>query len=82
VKPGEAATYGEDFSEYGRTTPKIPICIFWVGGSDPAMIADWRKRGQPWPSNHSPLWAPVPEPTLKSGVTATSAAVLDLLGKR
>lgn len=78
---GEAATYGEDFSEYGRTQPKVPITIFWVGGSDPEKLAEGRRTGQLVPSNHSPLWAPVPEPTLKTSVTALSAAALDLLAK-
>jgi hippurate hydrolase len=33
------------------------------------------------PSLHSPLWAPVPEPTVKAGVTVMTAEVLELLGK-
>ena len=82
VKVGEAATYGEDFSEYGRTPDHLPICIFWVGGTDPAAMAAAQNAGQPWPSNHSALWAPVPEPTIKTGVTATTAAVLDFLGRK
>jgi len=28
------------------------------------------------------LWAPAPEPTIKTGVTAMTAAVLELAGKR
>lgn len=81
VKAGEPATYGEDFAEYGRTTPRVPSCIFWVGGTDPAVMEAARQRGEPWPSNHSAFWAPVPEPTLKTSVQAMSAAVLDLLAK-
>jgi len=82
VKAQEPATYGEDFSEFGRTTHRVPICIFWVGGSDPAVMAAHQKKGEPWPSNHSPFWAPVPEPTMKASVKAMSAAVLDLMAKR
>lgn len=78
----EAATYGEDFSEYGRTTHRVPISIFWVGGTDPEKLAEGRRTGQLVPSNHSAFWAPVPEPTIKTSVTAMSAAALDLLGKR
>lgn len=78
----EAATYGEDFSEYGRTLPKIPITIFWVGGSDPEKLAAGRRSGQLVPSNHSAFWAPLPEPTLKTSVTAMSAAALELLGRK
>jgi hippurate hydrolase len=77
----EAGTYGEDFSEYGRTNPKVPISIFWVGGSDPKMLADAAAKGQLAPSNHSAFWAPLPEPSIKTAITAMSAAALDLLKK-
>jgi hippurate hydrolase len=82
VAATEPATYGEDFAEFGRTTHKVPICIFWIGGTDPAVMAAAHAKGEPWPSNHSPLWAPVPEPTLKASVKAMSAAVLDLMARK
>lgn len=78
----EAGTYGEDFSEYGRTQPRIPISIFWVGGSDPKVLAEAAAKGQLAPSNHSAFWAPLPEPSIKTAVTALSAASLDLLQKK
>ena len=82
VKAQEAATYGEDFTEYGRTRHKVPLCIFWIGGTDPAVLSAAQRSGQLSPSNHSALWAPVPEPTIKAAVKAMSAAVLDLLAKK
>jgi len=82
VTPAEAATYGEDFTEYGRTVPRVPIAIFSVGGTDPAKWAEAQKTGAPLPGNHSALFAPLPEPTMKTGITAMSAAVLDLLAKK
>ncbi|MDP1579460.1 MAG: amidohydrolase [Candidatus Didemnitutus sp.] len=78
----DAATYGEDFSEYGRTQHKVPITIFWVGGTDPVKLAEGRAKGQLVPSNHSAFWAPVPGPTIMTSVLAMSAAALDLLGKK
>jgi hippurate hydrolase len=39
-----------------------------------------RARGEPLPFNHSPAYAPVPEPTIRTGVKAMSLAVLDVLG--
>jgi hippurate hydrolase len=36
--------------------------------------------GKPLPGLHSPLFAPAPEPTLKTGITAMTAAVLELMG--
>ncbi|MBM3871817.1 MAG: amidohydrolase, partial [Verrucomicrobia bacterium] len=39
------------------------------------------KTGRTLPSLHSSKFAPVPEPTLKTGVIAMTAAVLELVGK-
>ena len=72
---------GEDFSEYGRTPEKIPSCIFWVGAAKPELVAESEKTGQPLPSLHSPFFAPVVEPTIKTAITAMCAAVLELIGK-
>jgi amidohydrolase len=56
-------------------------CVFWlVGGSDPAQFAGAGNAEQiaarvaQLPSNHSPLFAPVIEPTLSTGVSALVAA--------
>lgn len=73
---------GEDFSEYGRTEHKIPICIFMIGAVSPDVVAESAHTGKSLPSLHSPLFAPVPEPTIKTGVTAMTAAVLELMGKK
>jgi metal-dependent amidase/aminoacylase/carboxypeptidase family protein len=73
---------GEDFGEYGRTEPKVPIFMFTVGGVKPDVLQESERTGKLLPSLHSPLWAPVPEPTIKTGVTAMTAAVLDLMGKK
>ncbi len=56
-------------------------CVFWLlGGADPAVFegaADFEEialRTAALPSNHSPLFAPVIEPTLTIGVNALVAA--------
>ncbi len=67
---------GEDFSEYGRAG--VPITMFWLGTTPPAKI-EAAKNGQPLPSLHSSLYFPDPEPSVKTGVRAMSALVLDLL---
>ncbi|MEE2692688.1 MAG: amidohydrolase [Pseudomonadota bacterium] len=72
---------GEDFAFFGQTEPAIPSFMFWIGGGDPAAVAKARAgKGPIPPSNHSPFFAPVPEPTLKTGVEALTAAALDLFG--
>jgi len=74
-------TGAEDFSEFGRTEKKIPLFMWWVGAADPAKFAEAEKAGRDLVSNHSPIAAFEPEPTLEVGVTTFTAAVLDLLGK-
>ena len=56
-------------------------CVFWLlGGADPAQFAaatgieDIARIVRSLPSNHSPLFAPVIEPTLGTGVTALASA--------
>jgi amidohydrolase len=70
---------GEDFSEYGRTAEHIPLCMFRVGAVDPAKVEESKRSGIPLPSLHSSKFAPVPEPTIKTAITAMSAAVLELM---
>ncbi len=72
---------GEDFSEYGRTEDKIPICLFWLGGVKVGDVKKSKDSGVPLPSLHSSLFAPDPEPTIKTGVANLSSAVLSLAGK-
>ncbi|MDF3059694.1 MAG: yxeP [Rariglobus sp.] len=72
---------GEDFSRYGLTAENVPICMLWIGGAAPAMYAESKRTGTLLPSNHSPMFAPVPEPTIKTGMTALTAAALELLAK-
>ncbi|MEY2429021.1 MAG: hypothetical protein QOJ40_1906 [Verrucomicrobiota bacterium] len=73
---------GEDFGEYGRTQDKIPICMFYVGGVKPEALKESERTGKPLPSLHSALWAPLPEPTIKTGVEAMTVAVLELMHKK
>ena len=72
---------GEDFSVYSLPDQSIPACIFWVGGVDPAKMAQSKKEGTPLPSLHSSKFAPIPEPTIRTGVVGMTAAVLDLMKK-
>ncbi|HEX4910223.1 MAG TPA: amidohydrolase, partial [Permianibacter sp.] len=75
----EPVMAGEDFSLYGQTEDKIPSTIFWVGGVDPAVYAQAQKGEVNLPALHSPEFAPLPEPTLRTGVKALVAAALNLL---
>jgi amidohydrolase len=81
VLPGEPAMASEDFSLYALEDPKPPICMFWLGAADPAKLKDAREKGARLPGPHSTEFAPVPEPTIRTGVKAMTGAVLELLKK-
>jgi len=72
---------GEDFSQFGRTVERVPICLFRLGAVAPEKAAESARTGVPLPSLHSSKFAPVPGPTIRTGVTALTAAALDLLPK-
>ena len=80
LKP--ASMGGEDFNEFGRTEKQIPICMFTLGGVDPGAYESAKREGRSLPSLHSALWAPLPEPTIVTGVTAMSAVVMDILSAK
>ena len=80
VRETEAVMGGEDFGQYGRVDPRVPISLFWLGAVEPQRYEASRKSGEPLPSLHSSQFAPLPEPTIKTGVTAMTAAALELLG--
>ena len=71
----------EDFCRLGLENRQIPICQFTLGAVDPARLAESRRTGVPLPGLHSSLWAPVPEPTLRTGVKSMTSAALDLMKK-
>jgi hippurate hydrolase len=54
----------------------VPSMMFNIGVYDQERIDAARNGGPPIPSNHSPLFAPVPKPTIETGVTAMTLAVL------
>jgi amidohydrolase len=71
----------EDFCRFALEGRQIPICQYSLGAVDPAKLAESRRTGVPLPGLHSSLWAPVPEPTLRTGVKSMTSAVLDLMKK-
>ena len=81
VLPGKAAMASEDFSLYALQDPKPPICMFQLGAADPAKWQAAMQNGTHLPGPHSPEFAPVPEPTIRTGVKAMTSAVLELLKK-
>jgi amidohydrolase len=75
--PGTAS---EDYSEY--VSAGVPSMFFNIGVYDPERVAAARNGGPPLPGNHSPQFAPVPKPTIQTGVTAMTLAVLSAFDQR
>ena len=78
VAPGPGSA-SEDYSEF--IIAGVPSLFWGLGGYDPKVIADYAARHEPLPSNHSPQFAPAPEPAIRTGVEAMTLAVLNVLGK-
>lgn len=69
----------EDFG-YFALDKQIPAVDFSLGAVDPEKVKQSKATGTPLPSLHSALFAPLPEPTLRTGVKAMTSAVLELMG--
>jgi amidohydrolase len=67
----------EDYSEY--ILAGVPSVFWGLGGYDPKVIAAYRAKGQEPPGNHSPQFAPDPEPSIRTGVEAMTLAVLNVM---
>ena len=70
----------EDFGRFSLDG-QIPSLLFNLGAVEPAKVAASKQSGKPLPSLHSSLFAPLPEPTLRTGVKAMTSVVLDLMKK-
>ncbi|MDQ3396030.1 MAG: amidohydrolase, partial [Bacteroidota bacterium] len=71
---------GEDFSRFGMQIKEVPIFMFWLGAADPELVQKSKSTGEQLPSLHSPFFAPLPEPTIKTGIRSMTAAALELFG--
>ncbi|TDL44428.1 amidohydrolase [Kocuria rosea] len=67
----------EDFGHLPDAIGVPGVYWFFGGMSDEAVDGD-----APVPTNHSPFFAPVVEPTLSTGVTAAVSAILSRVGTR
>ncbi len=75
----EPEMVGEDFARYGLTEPRVPLFMFRLGAADPERVAAAARGEAALPSLHSARFAPLPEPTIRTGVVAMTQAVLHLL---
>jgi amidohydrolase len=81
VRATPPVSASEDFSEFAAAG--VPSMMFNIGVYEPErVIAARNGDGPPLPPNHSPLFAPVPKPTIETGVTAMTLAVLSAFDER
>ena len=65
---------GDDFSEYSLPDYSIPAVYFHFGAVEPAKIAEFKEAGKELPTLHSSKFAPVPEPTIRTGMIGMTTA--------
>jgi amidohydrolase len=69
----------DDFAQY--TVAGVPALLFRIGAVEPEKFDFAQKTGQVLPGPHSPFFAPDRERSLRTGIAAETAAVLELLGR-
>jgi amidohydrolase len=69
----------EDFGVLGLEKHEIPTVMFWLGAMDPAQLASANAQGKSLPGPHTSRFEPVPEPTIRTGVTAMTSVAIALL---
>jgi hippurate hydrolase len=76
-RPSPPVTPSEDYSEF--INAGVPSMFFRIGVYEPERVAAAREgEGPQLPGNHSPLFAPVPKPTIETGIEAMTLAVLSV----
>lgn len=79
VAEARLQTGSEDFSCFHLVEPPVPCVMFDLGAADPDALARAAQGGPPLPTLHTPEFAPPARVTLRTGITALTAAALDLL---
>ena len=79
VQDIEPTMASEDFGLFGRAAG-VPSLQLRVGAIEPAAFEKLRAAGQLAPGVHTPFFAPDRERTLRTGATALTLSVLELLG--
>lgn len=74
-----AMTASEDFSLF--VNQGVPGMFFFTGVYAPQAVAAAEQGGKPLAFNHSPYYAPVPEPSIKTAAQAMTLAVMNVMSR-
>ena len=69
----------EDVGIFALPSHEIPLVYFRLGAMDPAKLAAAKAAGKELPGPHTSRFEPLPEPTLRTGVTAMTSVAMSLL---
>jgi len=69
----------EDVGVFALPNHEIPLTYFILGAMDPVKLAAARAAGKELPGPHTSRFEPLPEPTLRTGVTAMTSVAISLL---
>lgn len=81
VVKSEPVMPSEDFGTFGIAA-KIPSVMLWVGAAEPTAFAKATASKTTVPGLHTAAFAPDRERTIRTGVSALTLSVLELLGPR
>ncbi|MFZ5941587.1 MAG: M20 metallopeptidase family protein [Bacteroidota bacterium] len=71
---------GEDFGRYGRTAEEVPVCLIWLGSTDPDLLRKLEEEGKEPAPLHSPYLDPDYKKTITTGIRVMVSNVIDLMG--
>ena len=77
IVEGEATMGAEDFGLFSQGG--VPIFMMRLGTVAPEKVAAAKAGDKPLPSLHSAEYAPIPEPSIRAGVRAMTAAITELM---
>jgi hippurate hydrolase len=78
VLPIPASPASEDFGDFGRAA-NVPSIQLRLGMVEPKEYAAAKAAGKSTPGSHTANFAPDREPTIRTGVVALAASVMELL---
>ena len=77
VQTEDSIMTSEDYSVF--VEQGVPSFYFMLGAANAQKYAEAKASGKDLPTNHSPLFAPDPDPALRTGIEAEIAILRDLL---